>query len=384
MGFAVQMYFDRQTEARLRDLWEALARAGVNSHMIDVGARPHVSLAIFPRVGIDSLRPAMEDFARRTPPLAVRLTSVGSFPGQEGVVFLSPLASDGLLGTHRRYHECLARLDAQPDPRYLPGLWVPHCTVAVHAGPHEVAEAVRICLASDVFGPGRFEQIGLVEYGGGEKTRFLYTFPLGGPGADHASGQRAASAPSELVLETERLLLRPTHAEDVDDVFEYMSDPEVMRYRPCGVQTYEQVAMWVARMAAAAADAPFIGRVHQVVYKATGRVIGYCYLDHAWPEGYVEVLQGRTQPLVEITYGIARAYWRRGYATEAAKAMIAHGFRSLGLEEIVAAVHPANVASVAILERIGMTWRRHILWRGHERAHYYSITRQEYERLRSE
>jgi RimJ/RimL family protein N-acetyltransferase len=166
---------------------------------------------------------------------------------------------------------------------------------------------------------------------------------------------------------------------DVQDVFAYLGDPEVMRYRACGVQTHEQAAEYVRNLSRPWPH--FVGRVNQVVLQAAGKVIGYCYLDPAWPEGYKDVLEGRTEPLVEISYGLARAYWGGGYATEAAPAVVAHGFEIVGLPEIAAAVNPLNVPSIKVLQRIGMTWRRQILWRGREQADYYTITRQEYEQL---
>lgn len=181
------------------------------------------------------------------------------------------------------------------------------------------------------------------------------------------------------VLQTERLVLRAMQPTDVQDVFEYLGDAEVMRYRACGVQTYEQTATYVRNLSRPWPH--FIGRVQQVALKTTGKVIGYCYLDPAWKEGYKEVLEGRTDPLVEISYGLSRAYWGYGYATEAARATVVHGFEVEGLPEIAAAVNPANAPSIRVLQRLGMTCRRQILWRGLETADFYTVTRQEYERL---
>jgi ribosomal-protein-alanine N-acetyltransferase len=60
-------------------------------------------------------------------------------------------------------------------------------------------------------------------------------------------------------------------------------------------------------------------------------------------------------PAVEIGWRLARAYWGRGYATEAARAVIDDGFGRLGLAEIVAFTAPANRASRRVMERLGMT-----------------------------
>ena len=87
-------------------------------------------------------------------------------------------------------------------------------------------------------------------------------------------------------------------------------------------------------------------------------------------------------PPVEIAWRLARSYWGRGYATEAARAAIADGFTRLGLDEIVAYTVPHNLRSRRVMERLGMcrdpnddfdhprlppgrALRRHVLYRLH-------------------
>ena len=60
-------------------------------------------------------------------------------------------------------------------------------------------------------------------------------------------------------------------------------------------------------------------------------------------------------PAVEVAWRLARAYWGRGYATEAARAALDYGFEQLGLTEIVALTVPANQRSRRVMERLGMT-----------------------------
>jgi len=60
-------------------------------------------------------------------------------------------------------------------------------------------------------------------------------------------------------------------------------------------------------------------------------------------------------PAVEIGWRLAREYWGRGFATEAARAAVADGFERVGLDEIVSFTVPANVRSVGVMERLGMS-----------------------------
>src|SRR5579863_1507201 len=60
-------------------------------------------------------------------------------------------------------------------------------------------------------------------------------------------------------------------------------------------------------------------------------------------------------PAVELGWRLARPYWGRGYATEAARAALDYGFDRLGLDEIVAYTAPTNLRSRRVMQRLGMT-----------------------------
>jgi RimJ/RimL family protein N-acetyltransferase len=75
--------------------------------------------------------------------------------------------------------------------------------------------------------------------------------------------------------------------------------------------------------------------------------------------GYVGLSTPRFEaaftPCVEVGWRLAYEHWRRGYASEAARAALTHGFRNLGLAEILSFTTPANLRSRRVMERIGMT-----------------------------
>jgi RimJ/RimL family protein N-acetyltransferase len=60
-------------------------------------------------------------------------------------------------------------------------------------------------------------------------------------------------------------------------------------------------------------------------------------------------------PAVEVGWRLARDYWGRGFASEAARAAVADGFNRIDLEEIVSFTVPANVRSTRVMERLGLT-----------------------------
>ncbi len=84
-----------------------------------------------------------------------------------------------------------------------------------------------------------------------------------------------------------------------------------------------------------------------VEVQATGEFIGFAGLD--------QVDDGMPFTGVEIGWRLARPAWGHGYASEAALAVLAHGFDTLGLPEILAVTTATNHRSQAVMRRIGMT-----------------------------
>jgi len=82
----------------------------------------------------------------------------------------------------------------------------------------------------------------------------------------------------------------------------------------------------------------------------------------------VPTFEAHFTPAVEVGWRLARAAWGRGYATEGARAALAHGFEALGLEEIVSFTTVANARSRRVMEKLGMRregrLRRRYLSRG--------------------
>jgi len=91
----------------------------------------------------------------------------------------------------------------------------------------------------------------------------------------------------------------------------------------------------------------------KLVPKEGGGLIGFCGLQ---PLPEVEE--------IEIGWWLARAWWDRGLATEAARVALRDGFERVGLQRIVSIAQPANTASIAIMRKLGMHFERMATPRG--------------------
>ena len=146
-------------------------------------------------------------------------------------------------------------------------------------------------------------------------------------------------------LSTERLLLRKMEPRDAEDMFDYASRPEVTRFllwreHPDLLYTRRYISYVIDRYRAG----DFFD--YAVVHRNSGRMIGTC--------GFARLdMKNRTG---EIGYVINPRYCGRGYATEAARAVIAMGFSELELLRIEARYMENNLASARVMQKCGMTF----------------------------
>jgi len=163
-------------------------------------------------------------------------------------------------------------------------------------------------------------------------------------------------------LETQRLHLRPFTADDVDDLAPIYADAEVMRFIGSGKpRNREETLSWLAGMLRHWEKHGF--GMWATIDKGTNVLIGrsgLCFLDNTGE--------------VEVGYLLAKAYWGKGLATEAAAAGLRFGFEELRLGRIVAVAQHANRASRRVLEKIGMQYEKDARYYQTDVA-YYAIAR---------
>ena len=82
-------------------------------------------------------------------------------------------------------------------------------------------------------------------------------------------------------------------------------------------------------------------------------------------------------PELQLIYGLAPAFWGRGFTTEAALAMLHYGFETLGFDEVIASTDVPNRASIRVMEKIGMTFQKQVLIDGLDTI-YYTISRADF------
>lgn len=168
---------------------------------------------------------------------------------------------------------------------------------------------------------------------------------------------------------TERLRLRDWTLDDANAYYEgLLSDPDVMRYLPGGTPRPREAAdksiHWLTKH----------GEEHgftlwAVEELSSGALVGNCGLVY---------IPGGQNGEVEVAYTLAKAFWGKGYATEAARASIVYGFENCNLSEIYGLAFPLNEASQKVLRKIGMVYEGMTDRFYNEHFACYRLTRESY------
>ena len=139
-------------------------------------------------------------------------------------------------------------------------------------------------------------------------------------------------------LGSERIYLRDYNSNDVQDLYEFLSIDEVVKYEPYSAMSFGECKKEVKRRMN---DPSF----YAVILRENEKMIGNIYFEQTQPYKF------RTY---ELGYVFNPKYWNMGYATEAASIILRYGFSSLNAHRIIANCNQLNDRSIKLLERIGM------------------------------
>jgi RimJ/RimL family protein N-acetyltransferase len=167
-------------------------------------------------------------------------------------------------------------------------------------------------------------------------------------------------------IQTCRLCLRVFEPADLDALAKINSDPEVMRHTGDGntvshEETEKRLHAYIEHW-----------RQHgfglrAAVHKSDHAFVGFCGL---------QFVTGTQE--IEIGFRLAKQYWGQGLGTEAARAVLRHGFEVLGFERIIGLAHPANLASQRVLEKSGLKHEKDAYYY-EQLVRYYTISRTEFD-----
>jgi len=159
------------------------------------------------------------------------------------------------------------------------------------------------------------------------------------------------------VLETQRLILREVTIDDADVIFAIMSNPQVMRYYGAPMQSHDEAVKRANGIRTAFQE-------RNIVYWAITEKVSNSFVGSG---GFWRIVKPDSR--AHIGYELAPTWWNRGFITEAVSAMVKFGFETIELHSIEAGIHPDNIGSRRVLEKVGFVWE------GYFREKYFDTGR---------
>jgi RimJ/RimL family protein N-acetyltransferase len=154
-------------------------------------------------------------------------------------------------------------------------------------------------------------------------------------------------------LETPRLILRDFQPKDSHQLAPILANAKVMKFSLTGVLSASQVRAKVDNFIASYKKFAF-GK-WAIIFKESNKLIGYCGIA-------IEQIDKADEP--EIGYRLDPAFWGCGLATEAASTALQYGFERLNFPDILGIVERENVASVRVLKKLGMKYKKETVFHG--------------------
>jgi RimJ/RimL family protein N-acetyltransferase len=149
------------------------------------------------------------------------------------------------------------------------------------------------------------------------------------------------------LIKSKRLTLRPFNLNDAEFIIDLVNQPSfIQNIRDVGVRTVADAEKYLENGPISSYTKNGFGLL-AVTLNDTGQPIGMCGL-----------IKRDTLEDVDIGYAFLPDFWGRGYAVEAAQAVMNHAKEVLGLKRVVAIVDPVNAGSIRVLEKIGMAFEK--------------------------
>ena len=173
-----------------------------------------------------------------------------------------------------------------------------------------------------------------------------------------------------MLIETQRLILREIELSDDQAMFELDSDPRVHRY--LGNNMFERIeqSQELIHQIRKQYIENGIGR-WAAIEKSSGCFIGWSGLK------FIRETENNHTHFYDVGYRLMPRFWGKGYATESAKAAIEYGFTTMNLNEIIGTAHVENKASRHALEKCGLRFIEQFYWKDIH-CDWLSISRSEW------
>lgn len=159
----VAALFDEATEQTIKRTWKELSDESISYYADEIkDGRPHLTLGSYDELDKDRYIEGMKTFYKEKAGIDICFNTLGSFMNY-GTLFFSPTVTKELFDLHQSHHQYFEDFNSTASPLYLPGKWIPHCTLANNLTPERLSKAFQFCLERNQTIYGRITDIVLIE-----------------------------------------------------------------------------------------------------------------------------------------------------------------------------------------------------------------------------
>lgn len=166
MGYGIELYFDDESNRKIRNIWTALYDEKANKFMINSNSKPHLTLKVYEESleDLEGLKMLVESFPKSLKTFKLHFSNIGFFNTGEMVMTIMPKVTEALLNSHRTFDSLSKAYNLHGWQYYNTDQWVPHCTMALNIRKTKEHECFDIL--SSMFEPfeAKVTKIGLIHF----------------------------------------------------------------------------------------------------------------------------------------------------------------------------------------------------------------------------
>lgn len=176
--YGVIALFDEKTEQIIKDIWTELREKSISFYADEVVDRkPHITLASYHNLDLTKFIEQLDELYESKSEIDIKFNSIGSFLNT-GILYFSPNVTKNLIEFHEEFHTRFKPFNDNPKSMYLPGEWIPHCTLANRLSLDKLAEAYNYCLYRNDTIVGKIQEIGIIEMVSKNNAPIIYSKSL--------------------------------------------------------------------------------------------------------------------------------------------------------------------------------------------------------------
>lgn len=176
--YGVVALFDERTDQIIKNIWAELKEKSISYYADEVVDRkPHLTLASYHNLDKIRFIEQLDEFYENKSEIDIMFQSIGSFLNT-GILFFTPNVTKDMIEFHENFHSQFKQFNDNPNSMYLPGKWVPHCTLANRLSSDQLVEAYKYCLYRNDTIVGKIKEIGIIEMVSKNNAPIIYSKSL--------------------------------------------------------------------------------------------------------------------------------------------------------------------------------------------------------------